>query len=56
MNHYSRFHTMLIGRAKKIGKTLEDLNLDMEEIYILVRDVYEWKCLLKGKRLICFNF
>ncbi len=31
---------MLVGHAKKIGRNLEDLDLDMEDIYILVRDVY----------------
>jgi hypothetical protein len=39
---------MLVGHVKKLGKNLEDLSLDMEEIYILVREVYEWKCILKG--------
>jgi hypothetical protein len=47
---------MLDGRAKRQGKRFEDLDLDMEDIYILVREVYQWKCLVKGKVRFSYIF
>ena len=41
---------MLQHREKKANTPQEDLDFDLEDIYILARHVFQWRCFLTGNK------
>jgi len=51
LNDYERIMKRLTGDENKRGVRNENLAVDIEDVYILVREVFEWTCVVTGKRL-----
>ena len=47
--HYTRFYNQLLSQGSKLKK---EVIVDIEDIYIVVREVYQFKCLITGIRFL----
>ncbi|KAM3135639.1 hypothetical protein pb186bvf_012310 [Paramecium bursaria] len=45
--HYTRFYNQLLNQGSKLKK---EVIVDIEDIYIVVREVYQFKCLITDKK------
>ena len=50
INIYEGIYKTLVHKEKKKGVKEEELQVDFEDAYILIRDVFEWTCVVTGKR------
>jgi len=50
VNDYERLHKALVQKEKKKGVSEETLEVDIEDVYILTREVFEWTCVITGKK------
>eukprot|EP01016_Furgasonia_blochmanni_P014419 TRINITY_DN1754_c0_g1_i5.p1 TRINITY_DN1754_c0_g1~~TRINITY_DN1754_c0_g1_i5.p1 ORF type:complete len:395 (-),score=44.79 TRINITY_DN1754_c0_g1_i5:28-1212(-) len=49
-NNYNRMYQLLCSFEKKAGVHENDMHFDVEDIYMLTREVYEWKCVITQKK------
>lgn len=49
---YNRLYQLVLTLGKKQGIKVEDLNIDIEDMYIIARETYDWKCILCGLFII----
>lgn len=47
--NYARLYSHILNQAKKANIPQEDVEIDIEDMYIIAREVYNWKCLICGK-------
>ena len=50
INTYESIYKTLAFKEKKKGVKDEELQVDFEDVYILIREIFEWTCLVTGKR------
>ncbi|KAL4485467.1 hypothetical protein ABPG72_008335 [Tetrahymena utriculariae] len=48
--NYAKLFNNLQQEARKIGISYEDLEFDMEDIYIVAREIYDWKEVVTDKK------
>lgn len=46
----NKIYCELINDEKKNGVHIKNLAVDMEEVALLAKEVYEWKCLVTDKK------
>jgi len=51
VNEYEKLMKNLTNEEKKRGVRSDDLAVDIEDVYILAREVFEWTCVITNKRL-----
>ena len=49
-NNYQKLLQALITKEKKKGFKEDDIEFDIEDTYILAREVFEWECVITGKK------
>jgi hypothetical protein len=49
-SNYVRLYNILITREKAAGVQTNDVDFDIEDVYIMAKVVCEWKCVLSGKK------
>jgi hypothetical protein len=55
-NNYHRLLQILVSKEKKKGIKEEDVEVDIEDTYLLAREVFEWQCLVTGKKSQVLEF
>ena len=49
-NNYQKLLQGLINKEKKKGFKEEDIEFDIEDTYILAREIFEWSCVITDKK------
>jgi len=50
VNDYERLYKNYVSKEKKRGIPEDNLGVDIEDVYILVREVFEWTCAISDKK------
>jgi hypothetical protein len=49
-NNYHKLWQLLINKEKKKGFKEDDIEFDIEDTYILAREIFDWSCLITEKK------
>jgi tRNA A37 threonylcarbamoyladenosine dehydratase len=46
---YQKIHNRLLSDERKMGVDQDEIAMDIDEVYLLMRHIFEWKCFMTGK-------
>lgn len=46
---YQKIHNRLLSDEKKMGVDHENMEVDIDDVYLLLRHIFEWRCFMTGK-------